>query len=49
MMYLCTLSHRITGFANVFTKQMLTHIYNQYRRLSPADLTNTRDSLTTEH
>ena len=37
-MYLRTLSHRTTGFANVSTRQMLTHLYTQYGRLSPADL-----------
>ena len=37
-MYLRTLSHRITGFANISTREMLTHLYNQYGRLSPADL-----------
>ena len=37
-MYLHTLRHRITGFANLTTKTMLTHLYDQYGRLSPADL-----------
>jgi hypothetical protein len=37
-MYLRTLRHRITGFANVTTRQMLEHLYAQYGRLSPADL-----------
>jgi hypothetical protein len=34
IMYLRTLSHRITGLANVLNKQMLTHLYNQYGRPS---------------
>jgi hypothetical protein len=37
-MYLRTLSHRITGFANVTTRQMLTHLYTTYGRLTPSDL-----------
>jgi hypothetical protein len=37
-MYLRTLSHRITGFANTTTREMLTHLYTTYGRLSPADL-----------
>ena len=37
-MYLRALSHRITGFANTSTRQMLTHLYTSYGRLSPADL-----------
>jgi hypothetical protein len=36
--YLLALSHRITGFANVTTRQMLVHLYANYGRLSPADL-----------
>lgn len=31
-----TLSHQITGYANVLTKQMLTHLYNQYRTTKPS-------------
>jgi hypothetical protein len=37
-MYLRTLSHRITGFANVTTRQILLHLYQTYGRLSPSDL-----------
>jgi hypothetical protein len=37
-MYLQTLSHRVTGFANITTRQMLTHLYTTYGRLSPSDL-----------
>lgn len=37
-MYLRTLRHRVTGFANVTTRQMLDHLYASYGRLSPADL-----------
>ena len=37
-MHLHTLSHQVVGFANITTKQMLTHLYKQYGRLSPADL-----------
>ena len=37
-MYLRTLAHCITGFANVTTKQMLTHLYTSYGFLSLADL-----------
>jgi hypothetical protein len=36
--YLCTLSLHITGFANVTTRQLLTHVYATYGRLSPSDL-----------
>jgi hypothetical protein len=37
-MYLRALSHRITGFANVTTRQLLDHLYTNYGRLNPADL-----------
>jgi hypothetical protein len=37
-MYLRALSHRITGFANVTTRQMLVHLYTNYGRLTPADV-----------
>jgi hypothetical protein len=37
-MFLRTLSHRITGFANVTTRQMLTHLYQTYGRLNPVDV-----------
>ena len=37
-LYLKTLSHRITGYANTTTLQMLTHLYATYGRLSPSDL-----------
>jgi hypothetical protein len=37
-MYLRTLSNRVTGFANVTTRQILVHLYRTYGRLSPADL-----------
>jgi hypothetical protein len=37
-MYLRTLQHRITGFANVTMREMLDHLYTNYGRLSPADL-----------
>ena len=33
-MFLHTLSHCITGFANVTTRQMLTHLYQAYGRLN---------------
>jgi hypothetical protein len=36
--YLRTLRNRITGFANVTTLQLLSHLYTNYGRLSPADL-----------
>jgi hypothetical protein len=37
-MYLCTLSPRITCFANVPTLQMLVHLYSTYGCLSPSNL-----------
>ncbi len=37
-MYLRTLCHQATGFANVTTHQILNHLYNNYGKLSPADL-----------
>ncbi len=37
-LYIRTLNHRITGFANVTTRQMLVHLYTTYGRLSPADI-----------
>jgi hypothetical protein len=37
-MYLRALSHRITGFANVTTRNMLVHLYANYGRLTPADV-----------
>jgi hypothetical protein len=39
-LYLRTLNHRITGFANVTTRQMLVHLYTTYGRLTPADVQN---------
>jgi hypothetical protein len=39
-LYLCTLNHRITGFANVTTQQMLVQLYTTYGRLTPADVRN---------
>jgi hypothetical protein len=39
-LYLRTLNHRITGFANVTTQQILVHIYTTYGRLTPADVQN---------
>ena len=37
-MYLQTLSHRVTGYANVTTRQLLVHLYATYGRLSPSNL-----------
>jgi hypothetical protein len=37
-MYLRTLSNRVTGYANVTTRQFLEHLYATYGRLSPSDL-----------
>ena len=37
-MYLRTMRNRITGFANVTTNELLSHLYATYGRLSPADL-----------
>jgi hypothetical protein len=37
-MYIRTLRHRVTGFANATTLQLLSHLYATYGRLSPADL-----------
>jgi hypothetical protein len=39
-LYLRTLNHRITGFANVTTRQMLVHLYTTFGRLTPADVQN---------
>jgi hypothetical protein len=39
-LYLRTLNHCITGFANVTTRQMLVHLYTTYCRLTPADVQN---------
>ena len=33
--YLRTLIHRITGFANITTRDMLVHLYDIYRLLNP--------------
>jgi hypothetical protein len=38
IMYLCTLIHHVTGFANSATHQLLTHLYRTYGCLSPSDL-----------
>jgi hypothetical protein len=37
-LYLQTLNHCITGFANVTTQQMLMHLYSRYGRLTPSNL-----------
>lgn len=37
-LYLHILNHRIMGFANVTTWQMLVHLYNASTRLTPADV-----------
>jgi hypothetical protein len=37
-MHIRTLRHRVTGFANTTTLQLLAHLYATYGRLSPADL-----------
>jgi hypothetical protein len=37
-MYQRTLSHRVTGYANVTTRQFLVHLYATYGCLSPSDL-----------
>jgi hypothetical protein len=37
-MYLQTLSNRVTGYANVTTRQFLEHLYATYGCLSPSDL-----------
>jgi hypothetical protein len=39
-LYLRTVNNRITGFANVTTRQMLVHLYTTYDRLTPADVQN---------
>jgi hypothetical protein len=36
--YYRTLRHRITGFANTTTRQLLDHLYATYGNLTPADL-----------
>ena len=37
-LYLKTLKNRITGYANVSTRQMLDHLYASYASLTPQDL-----------
>jgi hypothetical protein len=39
-LYLHTLNHHITGFANVTTRHMLVHLYTTHGRLTPADVQN---------
>ena len=36
--YLRTLSHPVTGFANITTRHMLQHLYRSYGRINPAAL-----------
>ena len=36
--YISTLRHRITGFANVSTREMLVHLYTTYGRLTAANI-----------
>ena len=37
-LYLKTLKHRITGYANVSTREMLNHLYTSYGKMTPQDL-----------
>jgi hypothetical protein len=39
-MYYKALCHRITGYATVTTRQILTHLYATYGNITPADLAN---------
>ena len=37
-LYLKTLKHRITGYANVSTREILNHLYTSYGKMTPQDL-----------
>ena len=37
-MYIKALHNRITGYAQISTKQLLQHLYDTYGRLNPQDL-----------
>jgi hypothetical protein len=39
-LYLRTLNHCITGFADVTTRQMIVHLYITYGHFAPADIQN---------
>ena len=44
-LYLKALKHRITGYANVTTRQMLDHLYASYGTLTPQDLQYVDDEM----
>ena len=48
-MFLRTLSHRITGFANVTTRQMLTHLYQACGRLNPLNIQENDSRMKTQY
>jgi hypothetical protein len=37
-LYICTLQHRHTGFANVTTRQLIQHLLNTYGNITPTEL-----------
>ena len=37
-LYLKALKHRITGYANITTREMLNHLYTSYGKMTPQDL-----------
>ncbi len=48
-MFLRTLRHRATGFANVTTRQILDHLYANDGKLSPADLQDNDSKMRTTY
>ena len=48
-MYIKALSHRITGFAQITTRQIIVHLYDNYGKLSPQDLKQNNDNMMTPY
>ena len=48
-LYLKELKHRITGYANVFTRAMLEHLYSAYGKMIPQDLQHLDEDMKTPY
>ena len=40
--YICVKRHKYVGYANVSTKELLTHLYDSYAKITSADLRNNK-------
>ena len=47
--YYRTMRNRVTGFANVTTLVILTHLYDTYGRLTPQDMTDNHANMTSDY